>query len=564
MSSHTLMVQLGVVLAAGVLGGAIARLLRAPVMVGFLIAGLAIGPHTPGLVANKEIVSNVANLGVVLLMFSVGLQFSFRELAEVRKAAVLGGIGQIVATILLGMGLARLLGWDARAGVLLGCAIALSSTAVMVRVLEERGELGSVHGLIMLGVLVVQDLAVVAMAVLLPMLGTGAQSGSGAALTIALGKAIAFVAATPLLASRIVPRVLARVAQLRSRELFVLAVVTMCVGAALAAESAGVELALGAFLAGLVVAGSDYADEVLSQVRPLRDVFASVFFVSVGMLMDPRFVVEHWLAVTAIVAAIVIGKALIGSVAIYLAGRHARTSLKVGFGLAQIGEFSFVLAGIGTARGIIGPDVSGSILAAAALTLLATPFVSQFGDGAYRLLSRFRGLRGALIRMPDYVIHDMAAGCEGSRALVLGYGRIGRSVSDGLHRHGIPHTVVDYDTVAVHMARDRGIAVIYGDAASDVVLRRALADCVEVVVVALPEAPTTEVAVRTIRTMSPDVGIAARVHRAEDYAHIIEAGADAAVFAEDLAGSAMLEAAMGRLGGGSESEPSGQPPDVSS
>ncbi|MBM3495391.1 MAG: hypothetical protein FJX72_13875, partial [Armatimonadetes bacterium] len=376
MQAHDLLIQLAIVLAAGLAGGAIARAVKAPVVVGFLVAGLVIGPHTPGLVADAETVDTVANLGVVLLMFSVGLQLSLREMAAVRKAAIMGGLIQVVATILLGMGVARALGWGIPAGLLLGCAIAVSSTAVMVRVLEERGELGTAHGLIMLGVSVVQDLAVVAMAVMLPMLNTSVSGMAGmAALGSAMLRAVAFVAGTLLLASRVVPWALAHVTRLRSRELFILSVVTICLTTALVAEAAGVELALGAFLAGLVVGGSDYADEVLTQVRPMRDVFASVFLVSIGMLLEPEFVLANWWSVLAVVVAIMIGKPILTALAVYLSGRHSRTSLKVGFGQGQIGEFAFVLAGIGAANGIVGTAESTIILASAGITLLLYPFV---------------------------------------------------------------------------------------------------------------------------------------------------------------------------------------------
>lgn len=549
MNAHDLLVQLGLVLAAGWAGGMVARALRLPVMVGFLVAGVVIGPHTPGIVASREVVESVANLGVILLMFSVGLQFSLHELAEVRKEAVWGGLSQIVATMALGFGVARLIGWDARTGVFVGCAIALSSTAVMVRVLEERGELGSTHGLIILGILVVQDLAVIAMAVLLPMLGDSPSGGAGpAALVWALARAALFLAVLLVLASRVVPWVLMHVAHVRSKELFVLAVVTICMGTALAAESAGVELALGAFMAGLLVAGSEYSDEVLIQIRPLRDVFASVFFVSIGMLLDPAFVARHWYAVLAITLSITLGKPVIASLAVYATGRHARTSLQVGFGLAQIGEFSFVLASIGVSRGVVGSDVAGAILAAAAVTILLTPFVSKLGPAAYGRLRRIAVLAGRVERPPDGVISDMAAGCEDSRAVVFGYGRVGRLISAGFRAKGIPHTVVDFDSTSAHAADHQGLAVIYGDATSDIVLKRALTPCIEVVAVALPEAPTTEAVIRGIRALSAEVPVIARVHRAEDEKLMQEAGANRTIYAENLAGAEMLRSASERLG----------------
>jgi len=551
MSAHVLLLQLALVLAAGLAGGIIARAMRLPVMVGYLLAGLAVGPYTPGVVARHDVVSNVANLGVVLLMFSVGLQFSLRELVEVRREALWGGLGQIAATVLLGIGVSRMLGWQLTAGVFVGCAIALSSTAVVVRVLEERGELGSARGRIVLGILVVQDLAVIAMSVLLPVLGpSGAGPGWLPVLLQAVARAAVFIGALLYLASRGVPWFLAQIARLRSRELFVLTVVTVCMGAALAAEATGVELALGAFMAGLVVAGSQYADEVLVQIRPLRDVFASVFFVSVGMLLDPGFVVRHWVGVLALLLSIALGKPLIAALAVYLTGRHARTALQVGFDLGQIGEFSFVLAGISVTRGVAGADVAGMILAAAVLTIILTPAVSRAGVPTYHLLRRSRLLPARLEALPDRALPDIARGCESARALVLGYGRVGRIVSQGLHRASVAHTVVDLDPVAARLADANGAAVIYGDAASDTVLTTALTPCVDLVVVALPEAPTTEVVVRTIRTLNDRVPIIARVHRTDDEESILSAGAVAAIYAETLAGDEMLRLGMRYLAPG--------------
>ncbi len=279
--------QIGIVLIAALIGGLVARALRLPVLIGYLIAGIAVGPHTPGFIAQESTVGTVADLGVALLMFAVGVQFSLDELNHVRKTALVGGGAQIVGTIILGVLLGLAFGWGVYGGLFLGCAIALSSTAVMLKVLEERGELGSSHGNVMLGILVVQDLSLVLMIVLLPALAALQTEGvrALASVGIALLKALLFLGITVLMATRGAPALLNRVARSGSRELFLLTVVCLCLIAGYTAEQLGLGLALGAFLAGIVVSESGFAQEVFSQIRPLRDVFASIFFVSVGMLL---------------------------------------------------------------------------------------------------------------------------------------------------------------------------------------------------------------------------------------------------------------------------------------
>lgn len=545
MNTRLLMVQLTLVLGAGWIAGLLARAARLPVLVGFILAGLVIGPHTPGWAANRDIVENVANLGVVFLMFSVGMQLSLDEMAEVRKEAVWGGLAQIILTVALGVGLSVAMGWTVSAGLVVGCAIALSSTAVMVRVLEERGELGSAHGRIILGILVVQDLAVIAMAVLLPLLGPD-RDGSGGlkALVLGIGRAGLFIGAVILLASRVVPAFLRMLVRMRSRELLLLGCVFISIGSALAAEAFGVELALGAFMAGLVISESEYADEVLSQIRPLRDVFASVFFVSVGMLLDPAFVLRHWWQALALILAVMVGKSLIATLAVRATGRHLKTSLQVGFGLGQIGEFSFVLGGIGVSAGVLAQESAGLLLAAAVVTIVATPLLSSAGGRIYQWMARNPLLASRVAVAPEPKGEDMEYGCGDARVLLLGYGRVGRSLSETLRRQGIPHTVVEYDPIAARAAHQAGLPVVHGDASSEAVVAKALTPCLELVLVALPEAPTAEVVVRSIRLREPTIPILVRVHREEDVAPLLAAGANSAIYAESLAAVEMARQAQ--------------------
>jgi CPA2 family monovalent cation:H+ antiporter-2 len=544
------LINVAVALVAAIVGGTLARKLGLPVLVGYLAAGIVVGPYTPGWFADEASVRALADIGVALLVFAVGVQFSLRQLVEVRRIALIGGGAQILATILLGTLLGLALGWGLYGGVFLGCALAHSSTAVMMRILEEGGELGSGHGAAMLSVSIVQDLSLVVMVALLPSLAALTTEGPAilADVAVALLRALIAVGVTLLLALRIVPWILGRMAATGSRELFILVVVTICLLAAYAAQLAGLSLAIGAFLAGLVISESDFAHEAFSQVRPLRDVFASLFFVSIGMLLNPAFVLDHAGAVAAVVAMILVGKALVSAVPVYLAGAHGRTALLAGLGLAQIGEFSYILTAVGIERDLIPEEMSSVILSSSLVTLLASPFLFSAGDRLYRSLNGIPVLSRWLNRPPT---SEPAAASEGgiqARVLILGGGRVGRYVSEALEAHGVPHLVVDYDAAAVDQMRDRGVPVVYGDAASQVVLEQAKPEGAELAIVALPEAAVTEMAVRLLKQLAPDLPVVARVHRGMDIPAVRRAGADAAVHAEFEAGTEMIRQGLDRLG----------------
>jgi Kef-type K+ transport system, predicted NAD-binding component len=562
--------EIGVVLVAAFCGGLLARALRLPVLVGYLLAGLVVGPHTPGFSADELTVKAVADLGIVLLMFAVGVQFSLDELKHVRRTALVGGGVQVGGTILIGIVLGLCVGWGLYGGLFLGCALSLTSTAVMLKLLEERGELASAHGSVMMGISVVEDLSAVLMVALLPSLAAfGQADGAMAALAevgVAILKAGIFLVATVFLATRGVPALLGRVARTGSRELFLLGVICLCSVAAFSAERLGLGLALGAFLAGIVVSESGYAHEVFSQVRPLRDVFASLFFVSVGMMLDPEFVLSHAGIVTAVVLAILIGKSLVSMAPLHYLGWQGKTVILAGLGMAQIGEFSFVLATMGAARGLIGPEVSGVILAAALVSILLAPFVYGGGDRLYRAMMR----RPALARLLDQrytrlaseaVQTERAAAAnaptegeeeDGPRVLVLGAGRVGRYVSDALKAKHVPHTVVDYDVNAAARLRQNGgeewVHLIFGDVTSETVLAQADPAGAALAIVALPEAATSEMAVRLLKRMAPDLPVVVRVHRGYDIPVLRRAGADAVIHAEFEASTEMIRQGLDRLG----------------
>lgn len=551
----------GVVLIAALLGGFFARALKLPVLIGYLIAGLVVGPHTPGINADEQAVKTTAELGIVLLMFAVGVQFSLSELQRVRKTALVGGAVQILGTISMGTLLGIAFGWGLYGGLFLGCSLALTSTAVMLKLLEERGELGSSHGHIMMGISVVEDLSTVLMVVLLPALADFGKSEAGttAALTgigVAILKAGIFIGATVLLATKWAPALLGRVARTGSRELFLLTVVCLCSVAAFTAERMGLGIAMGAFLAGIVVSESGYAQEIFSQVRPLRDLFAALFFVSVGMMLDPVFIAVHWPHVLAVVTAIVFGKSLISMTPLHLLGWQGKTVLLAGLGMAQIGEFSFVLATMGAERGLVSSEVSGVILSAALVSLLLAPFLYQSSEPLYALLKRSRFLTHLLRQRHESETLSELFANEGTagppRVLVLGAGRVGRYVSDALKAKGVAHTIVDYDVNSATRLKENGgeewMRFIFGDVTSETVLEQTHPETMELVVVALPEAATSEMTVRLLKHLAPEVPVVVRVHRGFDIPVLRRAGADAVIHAEFEAGTEMIRQGLDRLG----------------
>lgn len=537
-------------LLAALAGGVAARLLRIPIIIGYLAAGIVVGPHTPGLFADEASVYAVAKLGAALLMFAVGVQLSLEEMASVRLTALRGGAIQIGGTIVLGILVGLALGRGLYEGLFLGCALSLSSTTVMMRILEERGETGEGHGAVMMGILVVQDLSLVAMVALLPALAALSTEGVTALGSVAVSVLRAFlvVGVTWVAAFRGVPFVLDGVARTGSRELFVLTVVCLCLVAAYGAHEAGISLELGAFLAGLAISESRYSHEVLSQIRPLRDLFASLFFVSIGMLLKPAFLLEHLPAVVTVVVAILVGKSLISALAVYACGWHGRTALLAGLGLGQIGEFSFVLAAIGSDKKLITGELTSVILTSALVTLFAAPFAYSAAVPLYKALNRVPAVSRFLNRRKPgerVAAHDDE---PGHRVVILGSGRVGRHVSDTLRHLGVGHVVVDYNTKVVEHRRRRGVAAVFGDASSEVVLASLAPQDAELAVVTLPDAGASAAAIRILRRLAPRIFILGRVSRGADIQRLREAGADVVVHAEFEAAVRLVEDSLSHLG----------------
>ena len=427
-------------LTAAFIGGLIARRVRLPAIVGYIVAGVVIGPFTPGFIADTEIALELAELGVILLMFGVGIQFSIRELLAVRSIAIPGAILQTIVAGLFGIWLGSALGWSLGGGLVLGLAISIASTVVLLRALTDRNELDTPQGRIAVGWLIVEDLLAVLVLVLLPTIAPILDSGGAAAtepldalapVALALGKAVAFAVVMVVVGARVVPWLLLVVAREGSRELFTLAVLAIALGIAFVSSSVfGVSLALGAFLAGLVVAESDMSHQAAADALPLRDAFAVLFFVSVGMLLDPNFLVANPLPVLAVVLLIVGMKALTKFAIVAIAGYPTRVALTVAAGLAQIGEFSFIVGTVGRSLGLLPDDGFQLIVAGALLSITVNPLALRAIDPIEARLRATPAIANLLQRRTGALGTLDEETQEGLRlhAIVCGYGRVGRMI----------------------------------------------------------------------------------------------------------------------------------------
>ncbi|MDR7097769.1 CPA2 family monovalent cation:H+ antiporter-2 [Lysobacter niabensis] len=511
--------------------GALAQRLRLSPLVGYLVAGIIAGPFTPGFVGDPTLAPQLAEIGVILLMFGVGLHFSLRDLLEVRWIAVPGAILQILFVSLLGWGLARWFGWDNGAGLVFGLALSVASTVVVLRALEERRLLESSRGRIAVGWLIVEDLVMVLVLVLLPAMagmfkGDGGDRGEVlTALVKTLFKVGGFIAVMLLVGRRVVPWILERVAGTGSRELFTLCILAIALGFAFgSAELFGVSFALGAFFAGLLLNESEFSHEAATETLPLRDAFAVLFFVSVGMLFNPMILVERPLEVLATFAIVVFGNGVAAWTVARLWGRSGATALLLGISLSQIGEFSFILAGLGVQLRVLPTAGQDLILAGALLSITFNPLLMAWLDrrtATEARLTQEEADRAAPIP-PDIRDH----------VLLVGYGRVGRELARVLHDHGVPLVVIDGEDHLIARARADGLPAIRGNAVNEGVLREAVPERAHMALLAIPNALEAGEIIATLRKLNPALSIVARGHSDAEVKHLLEHGADATVMAE--------------------------------
>jgi CPA2 family monovalent cation:H+ antiporter-2 len=538
--------------------GLLAHRLRISPLVGYLLAGIAVGPFTPGFVGDQYLANQLAEIGVILLMFGVGLHFSLKDLMAVRAIALPGAVAQIAVATLLGMGLAWWFDWNMGAGLVFGLALSVASTVVLTKTLQERRILETERGRIAVGWLIVEDLAMVLTLVLLPAVA-GALGGASAAvswgglavaLALTLAKVAAFVAIMLVAGRRVVPWILHYAAHTGSRELFRLAVYALALGVAYGAATLfGASFALGAFFAGMVLAESPLSQRATQEALPLRDAFAVLFFVSVGMLFDPRVLVEAPWAVLATVVIIVLGKSVAALLIVRAFGHPWATSLTIAASLAQIGEFSFILAALGVTMGLLPEAGRDLILAGAMLSILLNPL---FFAAVERPRARAEHPATAAAR-PGVAPPPAAAAAPPITALtdhdvLVGYGRVGARLGAGLRAAGRPLVVFAERTEDVDTARRGGAEVVDGNAADPKVLRAANLPAARRLFVAIPEAFEAGQVVEQARAANPGLEIVARAHSDAEVEHLTALGADLAVMGEREIADRMLERALGRDG----------------
>lgn len=526
--------------------GTLAQRLRLSPLVGYLLAGVLVGPFTPGYVADQKIANELAEIGVILLMFGVGLHFSLKDLLAVRKLAVPGALGQMAVATLLGMGLGTLLGWPLISGLVFGLALSVASTVVLLRALQERRLLQTDRGKIAVGWLIVEDLAMVLALVLLPALAGALKAGEGTGdpmttwvmpLSLTLLKVGGFVAFMLIVGRRIVPWLLHYVAHTGSRELFRLAVLAIALGVAFGAASLfGVSFALGAFFAGMILAESELSQRAAEETLPLRDAFAVLFFVSVGMLFNPMVVLANPWPVAAVLGIIILGKSLAALAIIKAFGRSNTTAVTVAASLAQIGEFSFILAGLGVDMDILPKEGRDLILAGAIISIMLNPLI--FG-----LATRTpRAAPAAPVPTPDpEPANDLSPTHLGGHTILVGYGRVGEVAAAELLARAAPFVLVEAESDIGLKARAQGYEVVIGSAADPMVLEAAGISRAVRMLVAVADGFEGGGVVDKARKANHGLEIIARAHSDAEAAHLIAHGADRIVMGEAQIARGMIE-----------------------
>ena len=530
--------------------GLLAVRLKMPPLVGYLLAGVAVGPFTPGFVADAGLASQLAEIGVILLMFGVGLHFSPEDLLAVRKIAVPGALAQITAATVLGMLVSHLWGWPWGSGLVFGLCLSVASTVVLLRALEDRGALETGEGRIAVGWLIVEDLVTVLVLVLLPALaiplggdpGEAAPTGSlGVEIAWTLAKVAAFIGVMFVVGRRAVPWLLERVARTGSRELFTLGVLAIALGIAVGAASLfGVSFALGAFFAGVVISESDLSTKAASDALPLQDAFAVLFFVAVGMLFDPMVLVRQPLKVVAVVLIVMIGKSLAALAIVLAFGRPWKTALTISASLAQIGEFSFILAALGLSLGLLPPEAQSLIVAGALISITLNPLMFA---AIAAIESRLATGRSTRMTQDVVVPRHLRA-----HTVLIGHGRVGGRVAAALGARRLPYVVVESDLDSAAGLLKQGIPVVYGDAARPGVLEHAGVKDARLLVVTAPDAFQARAAIELARRVQPEIDIVVRTHSDSEREYLEGKNVGKAVMGEHELAEAMARYALERLG----------------
>lgn len=547
MHDFPILLNITIALMVALIGGLIARRLKLPTLVGYLLAGIAIGPFTPGFVGDIHTIQELAELGVIFLLFGVGLHFSLRDLWSVRDIAIGGALLQMLLATLVVVGLTSLWGWSLPAGLVVGLAVCIASTVVLLRNLTDHGWLNTSHGQVAVGWLVLEDLATVLILVLLPAFFGGTDQPIWQAAGIAILKTAAFVVLILVVGVRLIPWLLLRISGFRSRELFIVTLVVLTLGIAIGAASFfGVSLALGAFLAGIVVHESSLSHQVEIEIQPFRETFAVLFFVSVGMLVNPLMIMTRPWEILALTAIIILGKALIVFFLGFFFRRPARTILVIAIALCQIGEFSFLLGQMGLHLHMITQDQYSLILMGALISITVNPLLFYQIPRIERILERLRPIWDRLNRH-ELVPEPLPEGlCD--HVVLIGYGRVGRRIVETLSKLNTPLLVIELDVGVVAELEGRGIPTLIGDAANSDILELAHLKEARAVVVAVPNDTTLLSIAATVRATAPDIPLLTRAADEENVRRLFELKANTVIYPEMEGGVQLLDETLLQLG----------------
>lgn len=497
--------------------------LRIPAIVGFLLAGILAGPYGLGLIKAVHEVEILAEVGVVLLLFTIGIELSLKKLLQIKKSVLMGGSIQVLLTFLVTFVIARQLGQPVGNSIFIGFLISLSSTAIVLKLIQERAEVDSPHGRTALGILIFQDIIIVPMILITPILA-GETGNVGESVLVLIAKGIGIIGLVIVSAKWIVPQVLYQIARTRSRELFILSIVVICLAVAWITSSAGLSLALGAFLAGLIISESEYSHQALGSILPFRDVFTSFFFVSIGMLLDVGFLFQHPGSIALIALGILVLKSIIACFATVLLGFPFRTSILVGLALSQVGEFSFILSKTGVEHGLLAGNIYQMFLAFSVLSMAATPFIITLAPRIADII--------LLLPLPKrlisgfYPIPEIKVKSKKDHLIIIGFGMNGRNVARAARLSGIPYAVIEMNPETVKSEQAKDEPIYYGDATQETVLQNTNIKNARIVVVAINDPAATRRITELIRRISPKVHLIVRTRYLQEMRPLYELGAD--------------------------------------
>jgi len=497
--------------------------LRIPTIVGFLLTGILVGPHGLGLIKAVHEVENLAETGIVLLLFTIGMEFSLKGLMQIKKSVIVGGSLQVLLTFLASFAIASELGQPTGQAILIGFLISLSSTAIVLRLFQERAEIDSPHGQTSLGILIFQDLIIVPMMLLIPLLA-GASSNVGAGLLMLLAKAVVIILLVIVSARWIVPHLLYQIARTKNRELFLLSIISIGIAVAWLTSSAGLSLALGAFLAGLIISESEYSHHALGNIMPFRDVFASFFFISVGMLLNINFVLQQPGLIVLIALAILLLKTILGASAITILGLPIRTVVLAGLAISQVGEFSFILSKTGAEYGLLSANAYQLFLAVSVLTMALTPLIMAVSP---RIADAVAGLpMPSRLKLGYNPSQQVKKPGKKDHLVIIGFGLNGRNLARAASAANIPYEIIEMNAEVVRTERDKGEPICYGDATHEAVLEQVNVKDARVVVVAISDPAATRRIIDMVKRLNPSVYLIVRTRYAQELESLHELGAN--------------------------------------